>query len=173
MTVKLNLGPLDRFVDKVVNGKSAMRDVYTQWVGRYRTFARARFAKFGRGGGDWAPLAERTKRQRRKARRGHKGPRKFTILRDTDTLFNALHPKFENPGALKKHLRDGVRVGYGGSQRHPKAKRLTIARLAEIHHRGLGHNPARPIIVEPDRPTLDRMKADYERGLRKLETWVG
>lgn len=171
MTVKLNLRPLDRLVDKVVNGKGPMRDVYTQWAARYRAFARARFVKLGRGGGDWAPLAESTKRQRRKARRGYKGSRKFTILRDTDTLFNALHPQLENPGALKKHLRDGIRVGYGGSARHPKGK-MTIARLAEIHHRGLGHNPARPIIVEPDRATLNRMKKDYERGLRKLATWV-
>jgi hypothetical protein len=175
MTVKMNLKPLERLVSKIERGSGPLRDVYLQWAARYRSYARRRFARAGRGGGVWTPLAESTKRARnrkRKAARGHKGPRHHTILRDTDTLFNALDPQIEQAGSLRQLLRKGIRVGYGGSSRHPKATRLTIARLAEIHHRGLGRVPARPIIVKPDKRTLDGMVRDLHRGLKRIEPWV-
>ena len=172
MTVKMNLRPLTRFVDKIEARHGPLNDVYLTWGSRYRAFAKLRYMKFARGGGNWAPLSEVTKRRRRKAAKGKKGPRSFSILIDKGTLVAALEPKIENPGSIKKLIGKGVRVGYGGSAKHPRAKGLTIARLAEIHHRGLGNVPARPIIVRPDTKTLRGMVSDLERGIKKMETWV-
>ena len=176
MTVRIHIKPLERLVDKIRRGAGPLQDVYLQWAARYRGFARRRFNVLSRGGSvgatTWPPLTEGTKRRRRKARRGYKGPRKFSILRDTGTLYNALDPTIENPGSLRRLLRNGVRVGYGGSARHGKAKYLTIARLAEIHDQGLGNNPRRSIIVRPDDRTIRQMKQDLYRGLKKMETWI-
>lgn len=175
MTVKMNLRPLTRFIEKIESRYGPLNDVYLQWASRYRAFAKLRYMRFARGGGDWDPLAEVTKRRRRKAAKGKKGKRKkrkFSILIDTGTLVGALAPKIENPGSIKMLLQQGVRVGYGGSAKHPRARGLTIARLAEIHNKGLGNVPARPIIVPPDNKTLDRMVRDLERGIKKIETWV-
>jgi hypothetical protein len=167
MSVRINIQPLDRFVDTVINGRSPMGDVYRQWTVRYRAFAQNRFVKQSQGGGDWPDLAPSTKRRRRGPRRGYKGARRFAILQDTRTIFNALDPDTKQAGSLEQVLRDGVRVGYGGSAKHPKAP-MTIARLTEIHHRGLGHNPKREIIVEPDQQTVRRMCDDLTRGLNRI-----
>ena len=172
MSVRVNIRPLERLADKIRRGSGPLREVYLQWAVRYRAYAHRRFGRLSRGGGDWPPLAESTKRRRRKARRGHKGPRSFATHIDTGTLRGALDPNIENPGSLRRLLRKGVRVGYGGGARHPKAKRLTIAKLAEIHHKGLGRVPRRRIIVKPDANTVQRMKRDLNRGLRKMETWI-
>lgn len=169
--VRVNFRPLERLARKIETRHGPLNDVYIQWAARYRAFAKRRFVKASRGDGTWKDLSPVTKKRRRKARRGHKGPRVFAILRDTGTLFAALEPRLENPGSLKKLLQKGVRVGYGGSAKHPSGG-LTIARLAEIHNRGLGRVPQRKIIVTPDRKTMDTMVRDFYRGIRKTETWV-
>jgi hypothetical protein len=175
--VRLNLKPLERLANKIRRGHGPLRDVYIQWAGRYQSFVRLRFAKESRGGGSWPNLAESTKKARARRRKRARGrqqssPRRFAILRDTDTLYNALDPGMHYPGSLRRLLRDGVRVGYGGGARHPSSTRLTIARLAEIHHLGLGRVPKRKIIVKPDRKTYLGMIADLNRGLKRMEPWV-
>lgn len=91
------------------------------------------------------------------------------ILRDTGTLFLALTPTWSaKPGALEQHIPMGVRVGYGGPQRHAKGGGATIADIASFHQTGAGHLPVRRIIVDPTPQLVDAMRDDMERALRKM-----
>lgn len=145
-----------------------IRAALRQWGARFRSFVQERFVKFSRGGGDWPPLKPATQARRRGARAGSKGPRAFSLLRDTGTLFNALSPTFDvTPGKLQEDIPFGIKVGYGGPARHPKGT-ATIADLARFHQTGAGRLPVRKIIVEPDQPTIDRMRGDMERAIAKL-----
>ncbi len=170
-TVKVNLEPLKRFGASVSAGMSGgtgpIRDAFVQWAARYRGFVRERFDKYSKGGGDWPPLAESTKRKRRGPRKGHKGSRSFSILRDTGTLFNALTPTFTAaPGQLQENIPFGIRVGYGGPAKHPSGA-ASIADLAAFHQTGAGRLPKREIIVAPDARTLAAMAGDMERGIAR------
>lgn len=83
-------------------------------------------------------------------------------------MFVALDPVFQGkPGQLEKSIPFGIRVGYGGPSRHPKAP-MTVADLARMHDQGLGAVPERKIIVEPDDRTLSSMAGDMERALKRL-----
>lgn len=126
------------------------KTVLNQWATRYYSFARERFARFSRGGGNWKPL-------KRRRRRGALS--RASILIDTGTLFGSL-------GQYRKFFRDGVEVGYSGPARHPKAG-MTVARLAAIHNFGLGNMPQREIIVEPPKKVVDAMADDVVRHWKK------
>lgn len=135
------------------------RSVYNQWAARYRSFLQSRFVRYSRGGGDWPPL-------KRKRKRGAK--KRAAILRNLGTFFHVLDPAFKsNPGQLQKEIPNGVRVGFGGPDRHPETD-MTVARLAEIHHFGLGHMPERQIIVDPSDEVQRGMVTDVERYWSKV-----
>jgi hypothetical protein len=178
VSVKVNLDPLKRFAAAVqadlrASGNGPIREALRQWGARYRSFLHERFDKYSKGGGDWPPLSPRTMARRRGPRKGYKGPRAFSILRDTGTLFNALTPEFtRKPGQLQEDIPFGVRVGYGGPSKHPKAK-ASIANVAHFHQIGAGHLPARKIIVEPNDPTIKRMESDMERAIQKMAKDTG
>lgn len=169
---------------------------FRQWGARYRAFIRERFDKFSKGGGDWAPLAESTKNQRRsgikkptvprrskyktskafmnakkrytKKKEAFKKKRRFTILRDTGTLFAALSPTFNNaPGAIEKKVPFGIIVGYGGSHNHPKGK-ATIADIASFHQTGNSRLPKREIIVQPSQKVIGDMIGDMDRAINTI-----
>ena len=155
-----------------------MRWVFRQWGARYLTFARQRFVRYSRGGGDWKPLAPSTLKQRRgakrrrtRSRRAHTktttrgSARRVAILRDTSTLLNAL--TIGAPGNLYKLIRKGIRVGFGGPSRHPKGK-MTIRDIAVAHDEGQGRLPKRQILVEPDQRTVTGMLSDLRRGVQRL-----
>ena len=145
--VRINLKPLLQ-LEKIP------RKVFKQWAIRYRSFVRERFVKFSRGGGNWKPL-------KRKRRRGEL--KRAAILRDTGTLFASLDVQFRGkPGQLQESLPNGIRVGFGGPAKHPKAG-ITVAGLAAVHHFGLGRVPARPIIVDPSSKVIKQMAGDVER----------
>ena len=91
----------------------------------------------------------------------------ISILRDTGTLFNALYPTL-HPGAIEEKIPGGVRCGFGGNEPHPGRGAVTIFQLAEIHQLGLGHVPARPIIVDPDSSTLSQMVAVAQKAIDDL-----
>lgn len=179
-TVRLNLEPLKRFAaairaDLRTTGNGPIRRAMRQWAARYRGFAQQRFDKFSKGGGDWPPLAESTKKRRRKARKGRKkgAVRSFSLLRDTGLMFNALDtPWTRKPGALQKDIPFGVRAGYGGPAKHPGGK-ATIADIAGFHQAGKGRLPKREIIVVPDTRTLAAMAGDMERGLGEMARITG
>lgn len=179
-TVNLNLEPLRRFAAAVRadlrrTGNGPVRRAIRQWAARYRGFAQNRFDSYSKGGGDWAPLAESTKKRRRKARKGRKrgATRSFSILRDNNLLFEALEtPWTRKPGALQQDIQFGVRVGYGGPSKYPGGK-ATIADIAMFHDTGAGNLPERKIIELPDFPTLELMKGDMERGLGEMARITG
>ena len=168
--VTLNMEPLMRFLRILEIRGGAFRKVFRQWAARYRGFARARFERLsGGGGGEWPRLAASTLAARRRKTKGGKlrtatgKRRRFKagahsmisaaprILRDTGTLLAALQPQFSRrPGQLQKDLRDGIRVGYGGPQRHPSGGGTSVADIASFHQEGGGRLPRRRIIVEPE-----------------------
>jgi len=141
-----------------------MRKVMKQWGEIYRSWSLERFDKFSKGGGGWPPLKQSTIRRRRKG----KGKGTVAILVDTATLKAGLRPVLNtNKGGLQKDIRGGVRVGYGGSTRHPKGK-ATIHAIAKYHQSGAPpHLPARSIIVDlPDRsPAMKQMVALTQKAL--------
>ncbi len=179
--VKVNLEPLRRFAATVERdlrrgGNGPVRNAVRQWAVRFRSFLQERFDRLSKsGGGEWAPLKASTKRRRRKGKgrtvKARGKTRTFaqgtvSILRDTGTLFGALHPQFTHkPGQLQQDIPMGVRVGYGGPAKHPGGK-ASIADIAHFHQVGnLPHLPARPIIVDPDQHTVNQMARDMERAL--------
>lgn len=173
-SVEIDLKEVKAFELAIRNANHpAMIGMLKQWAALYRSFSQRRFARFSRGGGDWPPLALSTQRQRRGARRGRAGSRVFAILRDTGILFAGLDPKVSiRPGQLERRRRLSVQVGYGGSALHSGAK-ITIARLAEIHDRGLGRVPVRQIIVVPDVITRRRMERSATKKIDQLARSLG
>jgi len=109
---------------------------------------------YSRGGGNWKPL----KRKRRRGKRA-----RASLLRDTGTLFAALNVVFSGAaGQLQKLIPKGIRVGFGGPGKHPKAL-ITVAELAAVHNFGLGRVPKREIIVDPSIKVLNEMANDIKR----------
>ena len=167
-TVTIHVRGLKRFEREVRKGLSStamspMRDAFKQWAFRFRSAMRERYDRFSRGGGNWKGLKESTKR----ARRG-RGVGGISILRDTNTLFTVFTPIFKRiAGQFERNVPFGIVVGYGGSGMHPKGK-MTVARLAEIHHEGLGNNPERKLLVDPSDHLKRQMANDIERALQKM-----
>ena len=172
--------------------------MFNQWGKRYEAFIRRRFNTFSRGGGDWPPLAKSTVDRRRgpkqavrlrsiasgkrKAKvneatflardtaRGGKlvqASRSYAILKDTGILFNSL-----TIGAFGNRLTPiagGIQYGFtNASHGSKRGKSISVGRLATIHHRGLGRNPVRTILVRPDDATLGRMRNDASRAIRDI-----
>lgn len=164
-TVTLKLDGLRKFARGLSNGKSqAIVKTLKQWKVRYLSFAQRRFDIFSKGGGDWPPLAPSTI-----ARRKGKGIG-VAILRDTGTLFRALTPLANMPGSFEEIKPEvfTITVGYGGSDPHPSSKKGTsIANIAMFHNFGMGHNPTRLIIAQPDENTKTLMTQDAERNLNE------
>jgi hypothetical protein len=172
--VRLNLSPLKRFTRSLQRTRSSDLDaMYKRWAARYLGFAQRRFARQSRGGGEWPRLAQSTVQKRRRGGRSRGGsnqvatnPRatggRVAILRDTGTLYGAL-----DIGARSntRRINNGIRVGFMGQQPHGNS-RITIAHLAAIHQFGRGRVPKRPIIVEPDRPTIEGMRRDLRLAIR-------
>lgn len=181
-TVTVNLRGLKRFqrqVDAALTGGGGgpIGDAFKQWAARYRGFIQQRFAKLSKGGGGWPPLKPATIARRRggkkvgKRVRTAKGLQAMTraaILRDTGTLFAAVNPTFMgSPGQLETRIRYGIRVGYGGPQRHPSG-RATVADIARFHQVGAGNLPKREIMVDPDNQLLTQMAADMQRAIDRI-----
>ena len=173
-TVIIDLGPLRKYrtaleADFRLRANGPVRKSFKQWAARYRSFLRERFDKYSKGGGDWAPLKDSTIKRRRKG----KGTRRFAagsvaILRDKGIMFAALDPVFKNkPGQLQDDIPFGIRVGFGGAAPHGDDK-ITVAYLALIHNQGLGHIPARIIVVAPDSATQRGMASDMERAHNQM-----
>lgn len=163
--VKVNLKPLH------VTAANLPRKVYRLWGERYRAYIQDRFDRFSKGGGNWIKLSEATIARRRKGKKGASGLL-AAILRNTSIMFNAVSARFRSrPGQLQKDIPFGVVTGFGGSHRHPGGK-ATIADIASFHQEGVNTGkvkiPARPIIVDPDKRTLDLMADDVLRA-KKLK----
>jgi hypothetical protein len=171
MSVKVNLAPLKRFPDDVRRGLAGrsgpIRDAVRVWAAMYRSFAQERFKVQSRGGGEWPPLKDSTVKRRRKGRRGSNAPR-ASILWNTGTLVGGLTPRFVGaPGQLQEDIPFGVRVGYGPDPHPGSNGRVTVKDLAQWHQTGAGNLPERPIIVDPDRRTVQMMADEMEDAIRR------
>lgn len=183
-SVKLNLRPLRlirRDLRSVLRatGTGAFVDLMNQWSRRYLGFARRRYVRFSRGGGDWPPLAPATVRKRRKGKTGKLGVDakrtggRVAILRDTGTLLHTLDVDRQDN---RRGIRGGVEVGFLPTK--PAKQRqgggilpvsgLTIAELASYHQHGKGHLPQRKVIVEPDDRTVELMAHDASDKMTRL-----
>lgn len=133
-----------------------------RWGVRYLTFARRRYLRLARGGGEWPPLKAATEaRRKRPARhRRKKQKRRHSILINTMTLLGAL--QVGAPGNEFRRLPGAIKCGFGGNQKHPEG-RASIADIGRFHDQGLGNLPQRQIIVEPDEQTKSGMREDAKR----------
>lgn len=106
---------------------------------------RERFLKNMQGEGDWSELASSTIRA--KKWRGI-APEPSWILYETGTLFRSLGVKRTQPNQFQ-----GYRyiVGFvNTNEPAPETYRgKTVQRIAFYHHRGVGRNPQRELMVEP------------------------
>jgi hypothetical protein len=94
-------------------------------------------------------------------------------LRDTGLLFAALSPIFAGaPGALQEFIKFGIRVGYGGPQKHSLGQTTSMATIADIasfHQNGFGTKlPQREIIVNPPPDVIQDMADDMTKALNKV-----
>lgn len=200
--VEVDLGQLRSLkstIDAQLEHGAYFDQVFQLWAYRYRSYTQLRFDTFSKGGGDWQKLAASTIAKRRKgkqpkqpekkksnlqasrddqkAKKETKKPKQaasVSILRDTGTLFAALSPTFVgSPGAIQERIRYGIRVGYGGPQKHigfdGKASLATVADIAAFHQKGNPpHLPKREIIVDPPESLIAQMIKDMQEALDKL-----
>lgn len=114
----------------------------------YRDFMIRRFVLFSYGAGTWKPIT--------KSRAKKKGNTR--ILVDTRFLLQKLRSVLE----VVRETTRSMFIAFRSTLRHPTAN-MTVAELAEIHHGGLGSNPKRLILVEPDEQTIRGMQGVHKR----------
>jgi hypothetical protein len=163
--------------DAQPNGGGHVRRAYDEWLSIYRRFLRRRFDAASAGNGEFAPLAESTVRRKqsgmRTARRSAAGrflPMGVYILRETETLYQALAASpGGGPGWYEAHIQRGVEAGYSGSALHPSGadRGLTVADLAAYHHDGGPRLPSRQIVTEPDEQAHAEMVEVMDQALRR------
>lgn len=162
--VHVDMKPLLRFGKELSEGIAGapgpIDDAFQRIERRFFRDMTKYFNQSARGGGDWPPLAESTKRSKRRKRR-----RRMSILIDTGTLRQAY--SIGAAGNYIRRLRNGVRVGIGGGDKHSDG--LTIGQLAMFHHNGMGNNPIRRLIPEPlPQETADSFARQIAQGVTEL-----
>jgi hypothetical protein len=168
--LKIDLKPLERYVNVLTKtGQSGFNEVMIKWIVRYKKFALARYNRNSRGGGDWPPLSPKTKKRIKKRSRA--------ILKDSNTLVSTLDPiptldKYPKPGIVTINHYRGITIGFGGGGAHPLS-RLSIGRLATVHHLGLGRVPVRTILVDPTQEIKNRMANDVRDVANKTKRLLG
>jgi hypothetical protein len=161
--VKVSIPGLARLRKAVLNNPALSRAISGAWSTIYRSYVRQRFAKFSRGGGDWAPLSAATLAGRRKG----KGSGNAAILRDTGAMFASLNPSLGSGGLLQSIPRPmGFTAVLGGSQTYKSGPTLT--EVASYHHHGDGNLPERVILAQPDRATIANMGEHAHRIMVKF-----
>lgn len=195
--ITVDLKPLQEFRETVAadlrrSSNSPIRQALHQWGARFRSFTQERFDRQSKGGG-WPALALSTIARRRKGKKGRQTNRSslarntkqggrlvsaggvYSILRDTGQLFAALTPFFSRkPGQLQEDIPFGVRVGFGPDLHDSDSRQaVTIRQIAEWHQEGAGNLPKREIIVDPDSRTIDKMREDMERAVKRLISQTG
>lgn len=159
VNVKIDLKPLEKYIKILTtSGQTGFDQIMIKWVVRYKKYALAQFNQNSKGGGIWPPL--------KLPIRKHVKKRSRQILRDSDTLRRTLDPvptldKNPRPGIVTNRQSKGVVIGFGGGGSHPYAK-LSVARLAIVHHLGLGRVPVRSILISPTEEIKRRMVQDVK-----------
>jgi phage gpG-like protein len=155
LTVDVDLSGTRQFFDSL---KYSLQDVsggimgtaFSEAGDSYMRGVQSRFDTFKHGGGDWPPLSPKYAARKMK-KLGY-----ATLLFYTGDLNLSLYPGQLNN--VKLPLPDGIVVGTDDPKAH-------------FHQYGTRKMPARPILVQPDDPsmpptTLDDMKFDLEKGLQ-------
>lgn len=168
--VKVDLSQLTKYVDILTKaGNSGWNQIMIKWIVRYKKFAQAQFNLNSSGGGAWPPLKLPIRKRVKKRSR--------QILRDSDTLKATLDPiptldHNPAPGILTTRFGNSLRIQFGGAAKHPYS-RLTVARLATVHHLGLGNVPKREILIEPTEEIQKRCVQDVKDVANKIKRDLG
>lgn len=148
-SVSWDFGPLKKFeaqirADLRRSGNGPVRRAIRQWGHRYLAFTRERYVRNSRGGGEWKPLAESTKRRRRSGR-GSGSP---AILRDTRHAVWGVVPRGTRESVQRPRQRRGGRLrartspgGQGHDRRHravPRSGARSPA-AADLRRAGLSY----------------------------------
>jgi len=118
----------------------------------YRAFVVKRFILFSYGAGTWPAI-----KPARAKKKGH-----TRILVDTRFLLQKLSAAI----TVVRETSRSIFLSFRSTIYHPTAH-MSVAELAEIHHSGLGNNPKRPILVEPDQQTNKDMVAATKKRLQE------
>jgi hypothetical protein len=178
--VYVNIGPIQNLRRALESGDGHVAQAYKDWAFIVRVFEHSHFIKSSRGGGDWPPLKPGTIAGRRHGKGGNfkrgskalaaaraSGGGQVSILWDVGTLITALDPVFQGaPGAIEEPEANGITIGFGGPSMHPDSN-VTIADIAMFHDQGMGRNPVRKILIEPDGNTIARMREVMLTALEK------
>lgn len=152
-----------------VNTGGPFNGVFNAWGERYLAQARTQYRS--NAGGGWTPLAPRTVAERTRLGFGPDRP----ILVRLGVLFRALSRGA--PGNLFRRIPGGIRVGFGGSARHPgygrRGRRPEIAYIGRIHDAGRGNNPVRQIINPPTLRTRLALRTELRYGFTALIRSLG
>lgn len=154
MSIKVTIKTpgLDRMRKAIKNNPRLSSSIVNAWSIIYRAYIRQRFLRLSRGGGEWPPLKQSTIKARRKG----KGDGSPAILRDTGALMASLQPSLGTGGLIQQTPRPlGFTAFLGGGGTYKSGPTLT--QVATWQHEGAGRLPARPILVQPDATTIDRM----------------
>jgi hypothetical protein len=166
--INVDMMPLEKYFKHIVQrGDKFNTALLTLWAVRYRREMLKRWKKLSRGGGEWPRLKPSTLRRRR-----NKNKKTAKILIDTGILRDALTPGMaldnKKPGAYSEpvytgiKISTGIRVGFGGPERHDEAG-FSVAKLALWHHTGAGRLPVRQLLVDPSKQTVTGMSKDVVR----------
>jgi len=130
-----------------------------------RTFSKKGLKRAGKGlkraGKGLKKRIKRWRSERRK--RAKEKARKFAILRDTGTLFNAL--SIGAKGNLCEVTKNGVTYGFTGARHNDDD--LTIRELAAIHDEGTDRIPQRKILKALTPELANRMLGAFRRNLQR------
>lgn len=88
--------------------------------------------------------------------------RTVSILVDTGILMRAVG--MNGAGHRTTRLPNGIQYGFNET---PHRGGVTVVQLAAYHHFGRGHNPRRPILVEPSAAVVAGMKQDLASAVAK------
>lgn len=139
-------------------------DGFEQAGRRFQRWLRRRYFALSAGGGEWAPLADSTVKQKESlASRGRIKVQPHWILRRQDVLVNSI--EFE-----KRPM--GFRVGFLTVKRYPKIykseRSRTVRYVAMQHQVGNGRVPKRKIIVNPPQAVVKAALEDVRKSLFKF-----
>jgi len=168
--VKIDLKPLEKYFHVLTSpGQKGFEQVMIKWIVRYKKYAMAQYNRNSSGGGAWPPLKEPIRKRVKKRSR--------LILRDSDTMRATLEPiptleRYPKPGIGTKRLPRGVVIGFEGGGKHPYSK-LSIAKLATVHHLGRGKVPVRTILVDPAETVKRGMVRDLKDVANSIKRNLG
>ena len=119
-TVAVDLSGLHEFQEQVNaqlnhQQEGPITKAFKQWGARYRSYIKERFDIFSKGGGNWPPLSERTKKQRRKGNLKKAGPKprrpKIKVLKTGKIVKSSVRTRKGISADVAKGAKTRARIG--------------------------------------------------------------